>query len=67
MEYGKKTENHGEAKVAALMEVLKLAPQDYVDTFYGDVKPEIKKLDKDDKSGLKADDNPVLMLIHFKK
>lgn len=45
-----------EAKVAALMEVLKLAPQDYVDTFYGDVKAEIKKLDKDDKSGLKAAD-----------
>ena len=43
-----------EAKVAALMEVLKLAPKDYVDNFYGDVKAEIKKLDKDDKSGLKA-------------
>ena len=27
-----------EAKVAALMEVLKLAPQEYVDNFYGDVK-----------------------------
>jgi len=45
-----------EAKVAALMEVLKLAPQEYVDNFYGDVKEEIKKLDKDDKSGLKAAD-----------
>ena len=45
-----------EAKVAALMEVLKLAPKDYVDNFYGDVKAEIKKLDKDDKSGLKAAD-----------
>ena len=45
-----------EAKVAALMEVLKLAPQEYVDNFYGDVKAEIKKLDKDDKSGLKAAD-----------
>ena len=45
-----------EAKVAALMEVLKLAPRDYVDNFYGDVKAEIKKLDKDDKSGLKAAD-----------
>lgn len=45
-----------EAKVAALMEVLKLAPQDYVDNFYGNVKAEIKKLDKDDKSGLKAAD-----------
>ena len=29
------------------MEVLKLAPQEYVDNFYGDVKAEIKKLDKD--------------------
>ena len=38
------------------MEVLKLAPQEYVDNFYGDVKAEIKKLDKDDKSGLKAAD-----------
>ena len=45
-----------EAKVAALMEVRKLAPKDYVDNFYGDVKAEIKKLDKDDKSGLKAAD-----------
>ena len=45
-----------EAKVAALMEVLKLAPQEYVDNFYGDVKAEIKKLDKEDKSGLKAAD-----------
>ena len=45
-----------EAKVAALMEVLKLAPKEYVDNFYGDVKAEIKKLDKDDKSGLKAAD-----------
>ena len=44
------------AKAAALMEVLKLAPQEYVDNFYGDVKAEIKKLDKDDKSGLKAAD-----------
>ena len=48
--------NKDEAKVAALMEVLKLAPQEYVDNFYGDVKAEIKKLDKDDKSGLKAAD-----------
>lgn len=38
------------------MEVLKLAPKEYVDNFYGDVKAEIKKLDKDDKSGLKAAD-----------
>lgn len=45
-----------EAKVAALMEVLKLAPKDYIDSFYGDVKAEIMKLDKDDKSGLKAMD-----------
>lgn len=45
-----------EAKIAALMEVLKLAPQEYVNNFYGDVKAEIKKLDKDDKSGLKAAD-----------
>lgn len=45
-----------EAKVAALMDVLKLAPADYADSFYGDVKAEIKKLDKDDKSGLKAAD-----------
>ena len=43
-----------EARLAALMEVLKLAPENYVDSFYGDVKAEIKKLDKDDKSGLKA-------------
>ena len=51
-----------EAKVAALMEVLKLAPKDYVDNFYGDVKAEIKKLDKDDKSGLKAADADAVQL-----
>ena len=45
-----------EARAVALMEVFKLAPRDYVDNFYGDVKAEIKKLDKDDKSGLKAAD-----------
>ena len=45
-----------EARAVALMEVFKLAPKDYVDNFYGDVKAEIKKLDKDDKSGLKAAD-----------
>lgn len=45
-----------EARAVVLMEVFKLAPRDYVDNFYGDVKAEIKKLDKDDKSGLKAAD-----------
>lgn len=45
-----------EAKIAALLEVLKLAPKDYVNNFYGDVKAEIKKLDKEDKTGLKAAD-----------
>lgn len=45
-----------EAKIAALLEVLKLAPRDYVNNFYGDVKAEIKKLDKEDKTGLKAAD-----------
>lgn len=56
-----------EAKVAALMEVLKLAPQEYVDNFYGDVKAEIKKLDKDDKSGLKAADAKADQLKKEKK
>ncbi len=56
-----------EAKVAALMEVLRLAPQNYVDIFYGDVKAEIKKLDKDDKSGLKAADAKADQLKKEKK
>ena len=56
-----------EAKVAALMEVLRLAPQNYVDIFYGDVKAEIKKLDKDDKSGMKAADAKADQLKKEKK
>lgn len=56
-----------EAKVAVLMEVLKLAPKEYVDSFYGDVKAEIKKLDKDDKSGLKAADARAEQLQKEKK
>ena len=32
-----------EARAVALMEVFKLAPRDYVDNFYGDVKAEIKE------------------------
>ena len=43
-----------EAKIEALLEVLKLAPEEFVDNLYEDVKLEIVKLDKNDKLGMKA-------------
>lgn len=48
-----------DAKIAALMEVLKLVPTEpegLVDKFYGDVKNQILQLDKDDKLGMRAAD-----------
>lgn len=48
--------SEGEAKIKALGQVLKLAPKEYADTFYGDVKKELLELDKDDVSGLRAAD-----------
>ena len=45
-----------DAKLAALIDAWKLVPKTFADSFYGDIKAEILKLDKDDKSGLKAAD-----------
>ncbi len=43
-----------DAKVAALAELLKAAPADYVDNFYGEAKKQLMELDKEDKSGFRA-------------
>ncbi len=44
----------GEAKIKALAKVLELAPKEYADSFYSDVKKELLDLDKDDISGFRA-------------
>ncbi|MEG0838037.1 MAG: thioredoxin family protein [Akkermansia sp.] len=52
----------GDAKIDALVEVLKLAPSDYKDGFYSDIKEEIIKLDVNDKKGLKAADGKAKII-----
>lgn len=46
--------SEGEAKIKALGEVLKLAPKEFADTFYADIKKQLLDLDKDDVSGFRA-------------
>ncbi len=43
-----------EAKIAALAEILNNAPEEYAEHFYGDVKSQLMKLDKNDVSGMKS-------------
>ncbi len=43
-----------DAKIAALLDLQKLIPADYADTFYKEVKENIKRLDPQDKTGVKA-------------
>ncbi len=43
-----------DAKIAALVELLKLVPSEYVDGFYAEVKKQLMDLDTEDKSGYRA-------------
>ncbi len=43
-------------KVDALAVILKNAPKEYLETFYAEVKNQLKTLDKNDKSGLQAEE-----------
>ncbi len=43
-----------EAKITALLNLLKLIPDNYADSFYKEVKETVKKLDPQDKTGIRA-------------
>ncbi len=45
-----------EEKIDALAVILKNAPKEYLDTFYAEVKNQLKTLDKNDRSGLRAEE-----------